>query len=116
MLLTAWSSHVWTSTTFLPVGLFGADRGAGALCAAQAGELLAVRNSLRRVRGRHRVHRSGSATRRGPSSRRVPGIRASIAHPGFGIANYRQSFGWELRGTGRALPGTETVCEGARRV
>src|SRR3984893_3455550 len=108
--------HVRTSTTLFSLGLFGADRRTGALCATASGQLLAVHHFLRRIPGTQRIHRGGGAAGRGTPARRIPGIRAQIAHTGSGNTNHRQSCRWELRGTGRALPGTEAVREGARRL
>src|SRR5258708_15793126 len=116
MLLTAWSLDVRTSTIILSVGLLGTDRRTSAFCAAPPGNLLVVHHFLRGIPRSQRVHRGGGAAGCGTPSRRVSGIRAQIAHPHFGNTDYRQSFRWKLRGTGRTLPGTEAICEGAPRV
>src|SRR5258708_35088235 len=72
--------HVWAELPLLSVGLHRAGPGDRALRAAPAGELLVLHYFLRRLPGRERVYRGGSAAGCGTGSGRISEIRANVAH------------------------------------
>src|SRR5712692_7880073 len=72
--------HVRAELPLLSVELHRAGPGDRALRAAPAGELLVLHYFLRRLPGRERVYRGGSAAGSGAAAGSISEIRAKVAH------------------------------------